>query len=211
MMVSEKTSEMDSEESAKSRATDRTAAPIIGTTSNPRSCIVCRNRKVRCDKQSPCSNCRRANISCVFPSADRPPRWVRRLDRLSQDSGQLSRPTSQAVRPSFNEAMDRLHNLEHLIKDLRGQLETAQATTRATDRNPQSANALEPPGLDRDAAPEENTSPRGDHDEGHSPFGRLVLPDGASDSHYVGTGFWSRIVDEVSWLRGTLASRSLTH
>ena len=107
--------------------------------------------------------------------------------------------------------MDRLHNLEHLIKDLRGQLETAQAAREPTDRNPQTANALETPGLDRDAAHKENTSPREDHSEVHSPFGRLVLPDGASDSHYVGTGFWSRIVDEVGWLRGSLASRPLIH
>ncbi|KAK1837621.1 fungal specific transcription factor domain-containing protein, partial [Colletotrichum chrysophilum] len=35
---------------------------------NPRSCVTCRRRKVRCDKQMPCSNCRRAVIQCIFPA-----------------------------------------------------------------------------------------------------------------------------------------------
>ncbi|KAJ1329919.1 RNA polymerase II-specific transcription factor-like protein [Microdochium nivale] len=44
--------------------------------SNPkksRSCAVCRSRKVRCDKLSPCTNCRRAGIACVVPQPDRLP------------------------------------------------------------------------------------------------------------------------------------------
>ncbi len=33
-----------------------------------RSCIVCHRRKVRCDKRSPCANCTRTGILCVYPS-----------------------------------------------------------------------------------------------------------------------------------------------
>lgn len=29
------------------------------------SCELCRDRKVKCDKQQPCSNCRRAGVACV--------------------------------------------------------------------------------------------------------------------------------------------------
>lgn len=181
--------------SAADQATDNTA-------SKSRSCIVCRNRKVRCDKQSPCSNCRRANIACVFPSADRPPRWVRRLDRLTKDSAQISGPTQPSNRSSVNEAMDRLHNLEQLIKEVRGQLENAKAPTGPSDGTSYKASISEPHGFDHYSTQDDASSPREVGSEGRSPFGRLVVQDGASDSHYVGNGFWSRIVDEVSSLDG---------
>ncbi|KAL4738796.1 hypothetical protein BDV11DRAFT_170655 [Aspergillus similis] len=32
-----------------------------------RSCTLCRQRKVKCDRQQPCSNCTRAETQCVFP------------------------------------------------------------------------------------------------------------------------------------------------
>ncbi|KAL3434570.1 hypothetical protein BDV09DRAFT_204662 [Aspergillus tetrazonus] len=32
-----------------------------------RSCTLCRQRKVKCDRQQPCSNCTRAKTQCVFP------------------------------------------------------------------------------------------------------------------------------------------------
>ena len=41
---------------------------------NPRSCVTCRKRKVRCDKIDPCTNCQKAGIECVFPQPGRAPR-----------------------------------------------------------------------------------------------------------------------------------------
>ncbi|KAL4983687.1 hypothetical protein BDW68DRAFT_29301 [Aspergillus falconensis] len=32
-----------------------------------RSCTLCRQRKVKCDRQQPCSNCTKADTRCVFP------------------------------------------------------------------------------------------------------------------------------------------------
>ncbi|KAL4909814.1 hypothetical protein BDW74DRAFT_44300 [Aspergillus multicolor] len=34
----------------------------------PKSCLACRKRKVRCDRQLPCTNCSRWSIECIFPS-----------------------------------------------------------------------------------------------------------------------------------------------
>src|ERR1700761_2736542 len=50
-----------------------------GRTLNPRSCVTCRKRKVKCDKIHPCSNCNRAHIECVFPSPGRAPRKARKI------------------------------------------------------------------------------------------------------------------------------------
>ncbi|KAI5459326.1 fungal-specific transcription factor [Mariannaea sp. PMI_226] len=43
-----------------------------------RSCLVCHRRKVRCDKQSPCSQCARGGYSCFYPQAGPPARRVRK-------------------------------------------------------------------------------------------------------------------------------------
>jgi hypothetical protein len=45
---------------------------------NPRSCVTCRRRKVRCNKHNPCSNCVRAGIECIFPAPGRAPRRSRK-------------------------------------------------------------------------------------------------------------------------------------
>ncbi|KAJ5594387.1 uncharacterized protein N7459_000595 [Penicillium hispanicum] len=141
-----------------------------------RSCVVCRSRKVRCDKLSPCSNCRRANIACVFPSSDRPPRWARRFDR-----------------PVTGEVMERLHHLENLVKDLTGQLEQANAAAKSpTGASPTSVGSLT---NDRDTVHQSVTA-----SGVQQRFGRLVLQD-ASRSRYVGSGFWSRVNDELDDLR----------
>ncbi|KAG4444018.1 hypothetical protein IFR05_000478 [Cadophora sp. M221] len=39
-----------------------------------RSCILCHQRKIRCDKKSPCGNCTRADVLCCFPKPEQPVR-----------------------------------------------------------------------------------------------------------------------------------------
>ncbi|KAJ5918340.1 hypothetical protein N7454_010715 [Penicillium verhagenii] len=155
---------------------------------NPRSCVTCRSRKVRCDKFSPCSNCRRANIACIYPSGDRPPRWVRRLER-----------------PVTGEVMERLHHLEGLVKELTGQLEQAHAAAKSPTA---SSNSPGSSTHDNELASSGTTSFAG---PGNVPnkFGRLALND-ASRSRYIGSGFWSWVNDEIGDLKtetGNIASR----
>jgi hypothetical protein len=45
------------------------------------SCILCQQRKVKCDRQKPCSNCLKARAECI-PSAPSQPR--RRRRKLSE-------------------------------------------------------------------------------------------------------------------------------
>jgi hypothetical protein len=46
----------------------------------PYSCLLCKTRKVKCDRVSPCSNCRRAGADCVF-RAPAPPRRKKRSEK----------------------------------------------------------------------------------------------------------------------------------
>ncbi|RAK99089.1 Zn(II)2Cys6 transcription factor [Aspergillus ibericus CBS 121593] len=74
-----------------------------------RSCITCRRRKVRCNKKTPCSNCVKAGIQCIFPPPGRAPRKIKRpqdaelLSRLRRLEGvieHLSEKKTNSVAPS---------------------------------------------------------------------------------------------------------------
>ncbi|KAJ5153139.1 uncharacterized protein N7482_009617 [Penicillium canariense] len=165
--------------SPQGRGEDSAPTSGAGRAPKPRSCVVCRSRKVRCDKQSPCSNCRRANIACIVPCKDRPPRWARRL-----------------AQPATEDVMERLRALENLVRDLSGQLE--QANARANSVTGSSTH-------DRDVSPQATVSPT-DSVNVQKPFGRLVLQD-ANQSRYLGSSFWSRVNDELDELTMDNGSR----
>jgi len=174
------------------------SVPASASKSAPklRSCVVCRSRKVRCDKLSPCSNCRRANIACTFPSTDRPPRWARRLVASNAQASQNPDPAAAQV-------MERLRNLEGLVKDLSGQLEQANAAAAANSAAGSSPGVNSPgssshdPDTDQHREASPNTKSGDVNIQKH--FGRLVLQD-ANQSRYINSGFWSRVTDEVRWL-----------
>ncbi|KAL4941771.1 hypothetical protein BDV06DRAFT_175982 [Aspergillus oleicola] len=80
------------------------------TVLKPKSCLACRKRKVRCDRQYPCANCSRWSIECIFPSP------VRRCPRAR---------TKLDSRPRGNQELhDRIHMLEAQVSQL---TETAKA------------------------------------------------------------------------------------
>ncbi|KAL4787516.1 hypothetical protein BJX76DRAFT_354225 [Aspergillus varians] len=76
----------------------------------PKSCLACRKRKVKCDRQLPCTNCSRWSIECNFPSP------IRRCPRARIKLGARSRG-DQALH-------DRIHMLETQISELTGTINT---------------------------------------------------------------------------------------
>ena len=179
---------LGSEKTATLPASTKSASTAT-LTPKLRSCIVCRTRKVRCDKQSPCSTCRRANISCVFPSTNRPPRWARRLERLTANTGATGASAPQDVDPGVKKVMERVRNLENLVKELSGQLEKAHANSIGGDSPGSSTHH-------HDADHQRGVSPATDTSTVQQQIGRLVIQD-ASRSQYVTGGFWSWVNDEV--------------
>lgn len=183
-------SEKSARSSVSPSASASTSAPA--SVQKLRSCVVCRSRKVRCDKLSPCSNCRRANIACVFPTADRPPRWARRLERVPNTATSSAKPT-QEIEPDVSQLKERVHYLEGLVKEMSGQLEHADISGRAGSSRVNSTGSST---HDRDADHQMDTSSTVNATELKQQFGRLILQD-ASRSRYVSSGFWSRVNDEV--------------
>ncbi|KAK6076879.1 fungal specific transcription factor domain-containing protein [Seiridium cupressi] len=183
--------------STSSSEKNASSAPSSGP--KMRSCVVCRNRKVRCDKLSPCSNCRRANIACVFPGplSGRPPRWARRLDRATNYSTPSGVPAPHGIETAPEKVMDRLRSLETLVKELRGQVEQEQARAAAvSDRDEVSREGTldeREPGFQRDTNPAEEIS------SVQKKFGRLVVQD-SNRNRYISSGFWSQVSDELDGL-----------
>lgn len=95
--------------------------------------------------------------------------------------------------------MERLRNLESLVKELSGQLEHANAAASSAAGSSSGANFPESSSYDRDTDHERDASSDTNAGNVQKQFGRLVLQD-ANRSRYVSSGFWSRVNDEVRWL-----------
>lgn len=177
-----------------------------GPALNPRSCVTCRRRKVRCDKQMPCSNCRRAQIPCIFPAPGRAPRQQKPKDPNAP-------PKSSSEREV--ELVKRLRKLEGIVEELSGQIEVESGSGRqAHSESPRvgtsgdaSAHSQYASSLDFFAG---RPSSEGAHDTNldvlrkrdiGQQFGRMVLGDHKGTTRYVSSGFWSKINDEIDAIR----------
>ncbi|KAF2705578.1 hypothetical protein K504DRAFT_439853, partial [Pleomassaria siparia CBS 279.74] len=194
-------------------AVSGTDVPSSTTTAagpKPRSCVVCRSRKVRCDKQTPCSNCRKANITCVSSASERTPRWARRYqaERLANGGQATNAPVAQEAKSDVDKVIDRLRTLENLVKELSGQLQEAQAAASSAGGSPHVVDAPQSSNQELGKENHREMSPTVSTGSMQRQFGRLVIQ-GASQSRYVSSGFWSRVNDELEGLKmetQTLAS-----
>lgn len=171
--------------SSQSNERNSTKAPKPNTTSpptngagvsslNPRSCVTCRKRKVRCDKRHPCINCNKAGIECVFPGPGRAPRRSRK--------------------PPDTELLARLRRLEgvvkHMGRDPEEDIKSADNASGADDL------ANKDPGNDHSQF-FDHLKQRDNQgaDNLVKDFGRLVVEEGRS--RYVANRFWTALSEEV--------------
>lgn len=170
---------------------------------NPRSCVTCRRRKVRCDKQMPCSNCRRASIPCAFPAPGRAPRQHR-----PKDPNAPPKPTSLRE----VELVKRLKKLEGIVEELSGQIEIetgGRVSSAAGSPSNEGSPTAQRPKSSSLGAFASGVVDFGDHHatgevpesrkmrESRKQLGRLVLSDSKGTARYVSSGFWSKLNDEV--------------
>ncbi|KAF2151828.1 hypothetical protein K461DRAFT_279343 [Myriangium duriaei CBS 260.36] len=190
--------------------TSHPAAPVVdsqGRILNPRSCVTCRRRKVKCDKLHPCSNCARAHIECIFPNPGRAPRKPRKHVE-SRDS----------------ELLARLRRLEGVVKTLGVEVPAGDAGNdkhHATRPSIESPSATSPSNehphhaaprksLDHSTPSSTNSFDGAGHHHANggleNRFGRLVVSEGRS--RYVNTSFWASLSNEVEDLKGILGDDS---
>lgn len=162
------------------------AGPTTSALPQLPSCAVCRQRKIKCDRQQPCSNCVRSGCECVFPSGrGRAPKRSRRVVE-----GRL---------------IDKLARLETIVQHLAaGQT----SSSRAPSPNPEvvtgteqkfQINHIDPPpasNAQRSASPPERKSSNSTLSSLESQLSRLVMDD--KKSYYVSHPLWASMSHEVS-------------
>ncbi|ESU11294.1 hypothetical protein FGSG_05350 [Fusarium graminearum PH-1] len=140
-------------------------APLL----NPRSCVTCRRRRVRCDKTMPCSNCRRAQ---------------------SDSSGHSEREA---------DLMERLRKLEGLVYEMSGQgaasendLQVSTKELPKTQDNATGGQSIVEAAQEKVEKDTHNLC----FSQVNKQLGRLVLHDGDSTPRYVHSGFFVKLNDE---------------
>ena len=143
---------------------------------NPRSCVTCRKRKVRCDKRHPCINCNKAGIECLFPGPGRAPRRRRKAPDT--------------------ELLARLRRLEGVVKHMGKDPEEEVESADNASRSGADDLANKDPGCDNSQFFDHlNRNDDQGPDKLVRDFGRLVVEEGRS--RYVANKFWTALSEEV--------------
>jgi hypothetical protein len=148
---------------------------------NPRSCVTCRKRKVKCDKRQPCSNCSKAHIDCIFPRPGRAPR--------------------RAKKPPDAELLARLRRLEGVVQKL-GRGEDGEDGPSPEAGSPDTGEAKdtrELPRLDvqgEGSSKQEKLKGLGGTLRIEKEMGNLNIGEGRS--RYVSNTFWASLTEEVA-------------
>lgn len=107
------------------------------------SCVLCQQRKVRCDKNKPCANCVKAKVECRVVPPQPPRRRKKRLqekdliDRLKKYEGLLSEhgvkfaPIGQELRSDGPHGED-VEDLENDFHELKTSPETSVSPEAST-------------------------------------------------------------------------------
>lgn len=145
-------------------------------TSRPRnrSCAVCHRRKVRCDKNFPCSQCVRSGFECSYPPAGPPAR--------------------RAKKTTINDVASRISQMEKVIEAFQaGQDVSPQPTAPAG--SVASANSVPTPASTSTDAGTSERAASLQIKERSSREG-LLLNKGTR-SHYVNEVLFSRVIEQV--------------
>jgi len=152
---------------------------------NARSCVTCRRRKVKCDKQMPCSNCTKAHSQCIFPAPGRAPR----------------RPREGAKPVSEREALllKRLRRLEGVVQELGGQTGSEQAARYVGSTHEPHHIGVRVVGMDEGSKITTTSGLSGSKIKLDGAMGALSLDEGKS--RYVANPFWAAITKVSSAAR----------
>ncbi|EXK24169.1 hypothetical protein FOMG_19090 [Fusarium oxysporum f. sp. melonis 26406] len=177
-------------------ATEGTSA-VIGS-QNIWSCVNCRNRKVKCDRRNPCSNCTRAKTECVIPPSSR----MSRKPRKRPDEDVLERVAR--LERTINALKSRkLGGIENGMPPFSRECDEAELFRRWRKVSDASRTGPDPLQGHRQ---HENGSSAGEESTDAPPeyrLGRLLLHGGGT--RYINDCFWTNIDREVNDLKTILS------
>ncbi|KAG6038457.1 hypothetical protein E4U41_004160 [Claviceps citrina] len=135
------------------------------------ACVLCQHRKIKCDRNSPCSNCIKANVTCV-PSTPAPARKRRRPNQDLQE---------------------RLARCEELLKLHADGLGPGQPQPAAPAATPLINESL----IMHDGS--ESVHPTTDKSSSFRPACRMVTDDGSV--HFMDSYIWAAVHEELQAMR----------
>lgn len=172
--------------------------------SSSRSCVTCRRRKVRCNKRTPCSNCVKANIDCIFPPPGRAPRKTKRppdvelLSRLRRLEGVIEHLGGKNGEAGSNSSVSPTQVASSTFSPQAANYAPVPSTTTAAAVPSTTAPAPEEPKAQNGGCPFEDADPKKlNSKKFENEFGRLVIDEGRS--RYVSNRLWASLGDEVSF------------
>ncbi|KAL4954723.1 hypothetical protein BDW69DRAFT_136953 [Aspergillus filifer] len=144
----------------------------------PRSCTLCRQRKIKCDRQQPCANCIRLESTCIYPAG----------------FGRAPKRPRKAVEARL---LAQLSRLESAVKRMEGQSSFTPPMTATTNTT---TNTNENENGNNNKNNDLNTEdPNASID---SQIGRLVIDE--NQSCYVSSAPWAQLGDEIEEMRDLL-------
>ncbi|EXL42175.1 hypothetical protein FOCG_15525 [Fusarium oxysporum f. sp. radicis-lycopersici 26381] len=142
------------------------------------SCSSCRQRKLKCDRDEPCSNCVARNVSCQYAP------WPRgRVAAQRRDSRQ-------------HDLSDRVRHLEQLLGSIVQQLPTQQGTSNGSPSIKSPASTYVTNSL---ATGSHQGSHRSSQEGSEVKPGRMMA--NPNETIYVSSSHWSAICHEVEHIR----------
>ncbi|KAH0523031.1 hypothetical protein TsFJ059_008087 [Trichoderma semiorbis] len=146
------------------------------------SCSSCRQRKLRCDRDEPCSNCTTRNVECIYAS-------------LPRQRGNPTHRGNHNQRPEV-----RLRKLEQLLGTIVSQMPEKQASGVAiSSYNAREANNLHGDQPSSHAAHERRVGDLFQNDHHTVRPGRMMSSD--DQTIYVSSVHWAAICNEIACLR----------
>ncbi|KAM5485537.1 hypothetical protein McanCB56680_001837 [Microsporum canis] len=148
-----------------------TVADVAPPLLKPYACVLCQQRKVECDRQSPCSGCRKYEVNCIYRA---PPAPKRRKRRSPEDT-----------------LLARLRKYEELLTGL------GVDVNKIDEYKPNSPSAVsETPGPSYTPGNNYRAEPPGEETELNNQFGRMIIGDGKSQ--LLENSLWVNLSSEIS-------------
>ncbi|KKK19414.1 hypothetical protein P175DRAFT_0503918 [Aspergillus ochraceoroseus IBT 24754] len=142
-----------------------------------RSCTLCRQRKIRCDRQQPCASCIRVAAKCVYPAGP----------------GRAPKRPRKAVEARLLAQLSRLETIVRCLEpEGAGRSDRASSGQTHAERADQDRESIAPP----------TSSTAHSEPETDLQIGRLIIDE--TQSCYVSSAVWARLGDEIEELRDFL-------
>ncbi|EMR90137.1 putative fungal specific transcription protein [Botrytis cinerea BcDW1] len=150
------------------------------------SCTFCRTRKLKCDRNSPCNNCSKRDLSssCTYIHNSR--------EKISN---------TQRIREKPKDVQDRIQHLEELVVTLMNQAKDTTAPSEPDILPGFQSSTIKPRELSwpNDATVSESVDS----------IGRISVQD--ERQNYVGESHWAAILENIAGLKDSLGSEEWPH